>query len=109
MSPPMQKPKTPGVYKRGGRYVVVYRDPSGNQRKRFAKTLAEARDLKASLRADVARGEYRQLSGVTFAEYAVLTQQRSPQLRPRGLQTSPIFFRTVAGSARRTPVLRTWM
>jgi integrase len=70
VSAPLTKTKTPGVYKRGGRYVVVYRDPHGRQRKRFAKTLAEARDVKATLRADVTRGEYRQLSRVTFAEYA---------------------------------------
>jgi integrase len=66
----LERTNTPGVYKRGARYVVVYRDPSGKQRKRFAKTLAEARDIKAALRADVVRGEYRQLSRVTFTEYA---------------------------------------
>jgi integrase len=61
---------TPGIYKRGGRYVVTYRDPQGRQRKRYAATIGEARDLKAALRADVARGEFRALSRVTFAEYA---------------------------------------
>ena len=64
------KTRYPGIYKRGGSYVVTYRDPAGKQRKRFARTLAEARDLRAALRADVARGEYRALSKVTFAEYA---------------------------------------
>lgn len=66
----LERTKVPGIYRRGGRYVVVYRDPQGRQRKRSARTLAEARDLKATLRADVARGEYRTLSRVTFAEYA---------------------------------------
>jgi integrase len=60
----------PGIYRRGSRYVVVFRDPLGKQRKRAARTLAEARDLKATLTADVRRGEYRTLSKVTFAEYA---------------------------------------
>jgi integrase len=60
----------PGVYKRGNRYVVRYRDHRGKERKRFARTLAEARDLKATLTADVKRGEYRALSRVSFAEYA---------------------------------------
>jgi integrase len=60
----------PGIYKRGSRYVVVFRDPLGKQRKRSARTLAEARDLRATLTADVRRGEYRTLSKVTFAEYA---------------------------------------
>lgn len=60
----------PGVYRRGNRYVVVFRDPQGRQRKRSARTLAEARALKAELQADVKRGEYRALSRVTFGEYA---------------------------------------
>jgi integrase len=64
------KTKTPGIYKRGNRYVVRYRDPRGRERKRFAKTMAEARDLKATLTADVKRGEYRALSRATFGEYA---------------------------------------
>ena len=63
------KTREPGVYKRGGRYVVVSR-AGGRQVKRFAKTLAEARAMKASLRADVARGDYREESRLTFAEYA---------------------------------------
>src|SRR6266571_4141438 len=65
----LSKTGTPGIYKRGGRYVVVFRDPNGRQRKRSARTLAQARDLKAALTADVRRGEYRPLSRVTFAEY----------------------------------------
>ena len=56
------KTSTPGIYKRGSRYVVIFRDPHGRQRKRTARTLAEARDLKAALTADVKRGEYRALS-----------------------------------------------
>jgi integrase len=64
------KTSTPGVYKRGNRYVVVYRDPRGRQRKAAARTLAEARDLRAQLRADVVRGEYRAQSRVTFEDYA---------------------------------------
>jgi len=67
---PLERTKHPGIYKRGNRYVVIYRDPQGRQRKRAARTLAEARDLKATLRADVTRGEYRSQSRTTFAEYA---------------------------------------
>ena len=66
----LSKTGTPGIYKRGSRYVVTFRDPNGRQRKRSAHTLAEARDLKAALTADVRRGEYRTLSKVTFADYA---------------------------------------
>jgi integrase len=64
------KTRYPGIYKRGGSYVVTYRDPQGKQRKRFARTLGEARDLRATLRADVARGEYRALSRISFGDYA---------------------------------------
>jgi integrase len=64
------KTGTPGIYKRGGSYVVIGRDLSGKQVKRFAKTLAEARVKKAELGADVARSEFRRTSRVSFAEYA---------------------------------------
>lgn len=69
-SPALEKTQTPGIYKRGGRYVVRFRDSGGRQRKRFAKTYKEARRLKSALSADVDRGEYREQSRVTFAEYA---------------------------------------
>ena len=66
----LERTRHPGIYRRGSRYVVVFRDPAGRQRKRSAKTLAEARTLKASLATDVARGDYRDVSGVRFDEYA---------------------------------------
>jgi integrase len=69
-SAPLVKTKTPGIFRRGSRYVVIFRDTRGRQRKRFATTLAEARVVKASLATDVARGEYRERSRLTFAEYA---------------------------------------
>jgi integrase len=62
---------TPGIYKRGDRsYVVVFRDHTRKQRRKYARTLAEARALKATCVADVERGEYRAVSKVRFAEYA---------------------------------------
>jgi integrase len=70
MGAPLVATSTPGIYKRGSRYVVRYRDPHGRQRQRSAATLAEARSLRAAMLADVARGEYRALSRVTFADYA---------------------------------------
>jgi integrase len=60
----------PGIFRRGNRYVVIYRDHLGAQRKQAATTIAEARDLQAKHRADVARGEYQPHSKVSFAEYA---------------------------------------
>ena len=48
--------------------MVTYR-VHGQQRKRYVRTYAEARDLKATLTSDIRRGEYRELRGATFAEY----------------------------------------
>jgi integrase len=67
----MTRTSTPGIYRKGSRYVVVFRDPAGRQRKRSARTLAEARTLKAALTADVKRSEYVAESKTTFADYAV--------------------------------------
>jgi integrase len=67
---PLVKTNERGIYKRGNRYVVVYRDPAGKQRKRFAKTLAEARVVKASLSTDMHRGEYVEEAKISFSDYA---------------------------------------
>ncbi|MHB8643894.1 MAG: tyrosine-type recombinase/integrase [Gaiellaceae bacterium] len=68
--PRMKKTATPGIFHKGNRYYVVFRDPQGRQRKRAAHTLAEARTLKAALTADVKRSEYVEESRVSFADYA---------------------------------------
>lgn len=46
MAAKLEKTKTPGVYKRGDRYVVVWRH-RGKQHKSFHRTYAEAREAKA--------------------------------------------------------------
>jgi integrase len=52
-SRPLVKTKEPGIYRRGNRYVVVYRDAFGKQCKKAAgSTLKEAKDEKARLRAN---------------------------------------------------------
>jgi integrase len=51
--------------------VVTFRDPYGKQRKRSARTLAQARALKGQLTADVERGEYRPVKKVAFSDYAL--------------------------------------
>ncbi|MCW2926015.1 MAG: Site-specific recombinase XerD [Thermoleophilia bacterium] len=70
MSRPLTATKTPGVYRRGNRYVVVLRDRTGRQFKRSAGTLAEARVLKSTLSADLARGELQVTERMTFERYA---------------------------------------
>ena len=70
MSAPRKTTRTPGIYKRGSRYSFTYRDNRGRTRWGSAATLVEAKAKRASLVADVARGEYRALSRITFADYA---------------------------------------
>lgn len=70
MSAAMTKTKTPGIYRRGSRYVVTFRDRHGTPHKQSAATLAEARNLKATLTADIRRGDYRPASRIGFADYA---------------------------------------
>ncbi len=69
MAAPMERTRHPGIYKRGSRYVVIYR-PAGKQRKESAGTLAEARKLRAARQADVARGEFHEATRLTFRQYA---------------------------------------
>lgn len=70
MSYPLIPTATPGIYRRANRYVVVLRDRNRRQFKRHAHTLAEARILKATLQADIARGELQVTDRLTFEEYA---------------------------------------
>lgn len=86
MSAPMKKTSVPGIYKRGSRYVVTYRDAQSRSRKRSAATMAEARALRASLTADVARGEYRALSRTTIDEYAAEWIEMYPGRTSRGFR-----------------------
>ncbi|MEJ7791830.1 MAG: tyrosine-type recombinase/integrase [Gaiellaceae bacterium] len=66
----LERTKTPGIFRRGNTYCVILRAGNGRQVKRSAKTLAEARAIKATVTADVARGEYRETSRELFAGYA---------------------------------------
>ena len=69
-----RKTRTPGIYKRGmvgaEYYVVRFKDAGGNRREERAETMAEARDLLASRRAEVKAGRYRKIQPITFNEYA---------------------------------------
>jgi integrase len=69
MSAPMVKTKEPGIYKRGSRYVVRYR-ADGKQRTESARTLDEARRIKAKRRTELAEGDYRPPTRDTFADYS---------------------------------------
>lgn len=60
----------PGIFQRGSRYTFRYRDRQGKIRRGSARTISEAKDLRARLQADVARGEFHPEARITFAEYA---------------------------------------
>jgi integrase len=70
MSAPLVKTRTPGIYKRGRKWVATWRDPHGQPRKRSAATEREAKAIKAAMEADIRRGEYREQERVTFVDYA---------------------------------------
>ena len=66
---PKKKTQTPGIYKRGDRYLVTYR-VNGKQKSETVRTMAEARRLKAARSTDVARGEFFEASQTPFEEFA---------------------------------------
>ena len=65
----LERTSVPGIFKRGNRYMVVFRDQTGAQRKRSARTLSEAKAIKAAATTDVRRGEYRTQSNVRFRDH----------------------------------------
>jgi hypothetical protein len=69
MAAKLETTKTPGVYKRGSRYVFRYR-VNGVQRWGSCRTLDEARRAKQARNTDIARGEFEERSRVTLHEYA---------------------------------------
>lgn len=60
----MEKTNTPGIYKRGSKYVIVWRH-RGSQHKESFRTLTEAREAKAQRRA----GDSRPASRIKFGDY----------------------------------------
>jgi integrase len=69
MSAPMVKTRTPGIFKRGSRYVFSYR-VTGKQKWEAFRTLDEARRAKSARQTDIERGEFHERSRVTLHEYA---------------------------------------
>src|ERR1700690_2341971 len=69
MAAKLEKTRTPGIFKRGSRYVFSYR-VEGKQRWETARTLEEARRAKSARSTDIGRGEFEERSRVTLREYA---------------------------------------
>jgi integrase len=68
MAAPLVKTKTPGIYRRGSRYVFSYR-ANGKQRWESCRTLEEARRAKSARQTDIGRGEFEERSRITLHEY----------------------------------------
>jgi integrase len=66
----MYKTNTPGIYRRGKRYVAVVQLPGRKQKRISARTKAEAIKKKAMLVGDSARGDLSDPSPMPFVEYA---------------------------------------
>jgi integrase len=69
-APKMVRTKTPGVYKQGKRYVSVFRDGEGRQRKERFRTYDQARRSKHDRESQVADGTYAPSRKTTFKDYA---------------------------------------
>jgi integrase len=70
MAARLEATSTQGIYRRGSRYAVIYRDAEGRQRQESARTLDDARRLRARRVASVDDGSYQPRQRQKFAEYA---------------------------------------
>ena len=70
MAAKLEKTSEKGIYKRGSRYAVIYRDPDGHQRQESARTLQEARRVKRSRSSSVDDGSYQPQQRQKFGEYS---------------------------------------
>lgn len=70
MPAPLVRTNERGIYKRGNRYAVIYRDHEGRQRQESARTLDDARRLKRARQTAADQGDVIAPSRLTVAEYA---------------------------------------
>jgi len=85
MAAKLERTRTPGIFKRGSRYVFSYR-VNGKQRWESARTLEEARRAKAARQTDIGRGEFEERSRVTLHEYLAEWIGRYPGTGRRGFR-----------------------
>ncbi len=69
MAAKLEKTRTPGIFKRGSRYVFIYR-VDGRQKWESARTLEDARRAKGARVTDASRGEFETRSRLPLREYA---------------------------------------
>lgn len=103
MAAKMEKTKTPGVFKRGSRYVVTW-TYRGKQRKESFRTYAEAREAKAQRQA----GDKRPVSRIRFGEYYEAWIESYAGRTARGFsETTRLRYRQ-AIEPHTLPIWRTW-
>ncbi len=86
MAAKLEPTRTPGIYKRGSRYAVQYRDSEGRQRQESARTLDEARALKAARSHAVTTGEFHPASRIKLRDYALEWVERYQGRGRRGFR-----------------------
>jgi len=101
--PAMEKTKTPGVYKRGNRYVVTWRH-RGKPKKEFFRTYAEAREAKGKRNAGDRRPTTKVRFGSYFAKWIVTYAGRTA--RGFSESTRPEYRRAIEDHA--IPTWETW-
>jgi integrase len=84
MAAKLEQTGTPGVFKRGARYAVLYRDASGRQRQESVRTYDDARRLRTARSAAVDDGSYQSQTRERFADYALAWVERYPGNGRRG-------------------------
>jgi integrase len=88
MAAKLEKTTTPGIFKRGNRYAVIYRDAGGQQRQESARTYDAARRLRTSRSAAVADGSYQAGTREPFADYSTAWVERYQGTGRRGFTES---------------------
>lgn len=86
MAAQRSKTRTPGVFKRGDRYVVMYRDPLGRQKQESARTYDQARSLKANRDRERADRAFAPEHKVPFEEFAMSWVERYQGKGRRGFR-----------------------
>jgi integrase len=82
----LEKTRTPGVFKRGQRYAVIYRDADGRQRQESARTYDDARRLRASRHTQVQEGVFTPQTREKLADYALEWVERYQGRGRRGFR-----------------------
>ncbi len=77
----MIRTSVPGIYLRGTKYVITFRDAEGRQRKESYTTLREARQEKAKRAVHMAEGTYSPETHTTLHDYADTWVERYVPIR----------------------------